>query len=139
MSLEESELDIAGLTAGSYWALYPPPGTIIKQCTGCSRYIFSSSRWLNFESDPSGPTSALSDEPSIQIGQPPGAEKCMAKGRQGHGRTGDSRIIIASYRTSPLVKPTGPRPHSTLLPPSSTTQARPDARHCPSRPSSATN
>ena len=91
MVLEEPGLDIAGPTAESYWALYPPPGTIFGVLTSLAISFQSpchpTTRWLNFglaigiagiESDPSGPTSALSDEPSGQIRRPPEAEKRMA-------------------------------------------------------------
>ena len=72
MAPEESGLDIAGPTAKSYRALYPPPGTIIsRRAISFQAPRHPTSRWLNFtlaigiariESDPSGQTSALSDE-----------------------------------------------------------------------------
>ena len=90
---EEPGLDIAGPTAESHRALYRPPGTIIswRISTGSSMYFQAllrpTSRWLNsvlaigiagIESDPSGPTSALSDEPSGHAKGRPGAEERMA-------------------------------------------------------------
>ena len=87
MAPEEPGLDIAGPTAESDWALYPPPSTIISQRTsaGFSRYIYF--RWLNsplaigiagIELDPVGPSSALSVEPSVHARRRPGPAERMA-------------------------------------------------------------
>ena len=120
----ESGLDIAGPTAESYRTLYPPPGTIISRPwrTGFSRYIFSGAAsptfpmakfcisnrdcwdWVSSQRS----KSALSDEPSGQIGWPLWAEKRMAwksAGSRPKRRFSDHHRQLLGLTTRRILRP----------------------------------
>ena len=118
----ESGLDIAGPTAESY-------RTLASLAISFQAQHHLPSRWLNFalaigiagiESHPSVPNLLFQMSPRARSGDLYEPRNVWPENRQGHGRNGDSQIIIASYWASPLVESSGPGPHSTLVPPSST-------------------